>query len=200
MARPANPGFTPAQRGPRLGDERPTAKERDPVLTTIGWKTSDIRLTAAGTDMSAGNAAAYNFGVCDKDSVGAYLFSAQSAASATADPLGAQEWIYLDVREESAGVFKVDPQVHFDGLVASEDDTQDATNIAVAARQSDKDTPVFTTTNGDSQVSFSVTTATTAGTLNGLITPQGGDAETNSLVIVECRSTTTEVWTVQRLS
>jgi len=200
-------GRTPSHRGPMLGDgtggasERPrSARERDPVLETVGEKVSDIRLTAGGTDMSAGEAAAYNFGVCDKDSVGDYLFRAQSAASATADPLGAVEFAYVTVREQSAGVFKADLVLDYDGLVAAEDATQARTNIVAADVRSDSATPVFTTTDGDGDLTFTVTTATTAGTLNGLIAVQGGDAEANSLVIVECRAAATEVWSCERIS
>jgi hypothetical protein len=203
MAAPRNLGFTPSQRGPALGDERPASgRQRDPVLSTKGWKTSDIRLTAGGTDMSAGNAHVYNFGLVSQDSVGRYMLTAQSAASATADPLGAVEWIELEIREESAGVFKVDPVTDLSSLTADGDElaSDHRTNIAKAAFNTDADTPVFTTTDGDGDVGFTVTTATTAGTLNGIsgITIDGGAPDANHFCIVECRSTTTEVWSIER--
>lgn len=201
-----NTRYTPARRGPVLGDgaggtsERKASRQRDRVLEVVGHRTEDIRLTAGGTDVSAGESAVYDFGLVDKASVGRYLFKAQSAASATAEPFGAEEFIYIDVREESVGVFKADPPVLFDGLIASEDDTQDETNIAVAVRITDKDTPVFTTTNGDSDLAITVVTATTAATLEGLSPAIGGPLAVNHLALVETRSTTTEVWNVTRVS
>ena len=102
-----NTRYTPARRGPAIGDgaggssERKSARQRDRVLEVVGHRTEDIRLTAGGTDVSAGESAAYNFGLCDKASVGRYLFKAQSAASATAEPLGA------DVENPVGGFVKI---------------------------------------------------------------------------------------------
>jgi hypothetical protein len=201
-----NTRFTPARRGPDLGDgaggtsDRPAVRERDPVLRNVGWRTEDIRLTAGGTDMSAGNAAVYNFGQVDKMSVGRYLFRGQSAASATAEPLGAVEFHELEIREESAGVFKIDSVLDLEGLIAVGDDVQERTSQAASVYQTDKDTPVFTTTNGDSLITWSVLTSTTAATLAGLgATYIGGTPSAGDLVMVECRSTATEVWNVTRI-
>ncbi len=201
-----NTRYTPARRGPALSDgaggtsERRGARTQDRVLRVVGHRTEDIRLTAGGTDVSAGNSAAYNFGLVGKESVGRYMFMGQSAASATAEPLGAAEFHELEIREESAGVFKVDSVLDLEGLVAAGDATQERTSQVATAYLTDKDTPVFTTTNGDSDVVWTVFTATTAGTLNGLIAPIGGPFAANHFGIVETRSTTTEVWNVTRIS
>ncbi len=201
-----NTRYTPLRRGPLLADgaggtsERPASTERDRVLQVVGHRTEDIRLTGTGvdgTDMSAGEAAVYNFGPVDQASVGRYVFMAQSAASATAEPLGAIEYIVLEIREETAGVFKID-------RVGDLDNTPAAgiwTNMAVAVYQTDSDTPGFATTDGDDDVCFSVLTATPAGVLAGLgATYIGGTPTAGDLVIVECRSDTTEVWSVTRIS
>ncbi len=202
-------GNTPENRGIALRDgaggasERPSLTgTRDEVLQTVGAKTTEIRLTATGTDFSIGEFAGYNFGVVDKASIGRYLFKAQSAASPTADPLGAEEFIYLDVRQETAGLFKVDPENSFDALVVAEDETQDETNMATANRESDKDVPLFTTTTADGLLVFSVLTAASAVTVNAanlLGNLQGGAVEAGSLFMSEARAAVTEVWNVTRV-
>ena len=201
-----NTRYTPARRGPVLRDgtggssERPAGRQRDRVLEVVGHRTEDIRLTAGGTDISAGDAAVYDFGLCDKASVGRYLFTAQSAASATAEPFGAVEYHEIEIREESVGVFKADSVLAFDGLVALEDQDQEVTHQAASVYASDKDTPVFTTTDGDGLLTFTVFTATTAATLEALSPAIGGPLAANHFGIVEARSTTTEVWNVTRIS
>jgi len=193
-------GFTPDHRGPLLRDgaggtsERPAARQRDPVLENIGWVTKDIRLTAGGTDQSAGESAFYNFGRVDQDSIGRYLFKAQSAASATADPLGASEYITVEIRETTAGVFEVFNVTDLDNTPAA----GLWTNIAAADYLTDDDAVTFATTNGDGDVVFHVTDATSAGNLNT-------NNSTNTffvgdLVLVDTRSTTTEVWSCTRLT
>ncbi len=201
-------GHSPAASRPTLRDgaggtsERPSAQASDPILRTVGWRTSGIRLTAGGIDVSAGNSAVYNFGNVNSESVGRYYFSAQSAANALegTHPLGAVEYHHLEIREESAGLFKIDSVLPFDGLAALEDDVQEDTNQVATVYLTDKDTPVFTTTNGDSDVVWTVLTATTAATLDALADIQGGALKGGDLVLVETRSTTTEVWAAQRLS
>ena len=203
-----NTRYTPARRGPSLGDgaggtsERRSDRQRDRVLEVVGHRTEDIRLTAGGTDVSAGESHVYNFGLVDQRSVGRYMFMAQSAASASAEPLGAAEFHEVEIREETAGVFKVDSVLDLEGLAVVGDDVQERTSQAAAVYLTDKDTPVFTTTNGDSDVVWSITTAVTAATLNGItgITIEGGAPALNHFVIVETRSTTTEVWNVTRIS
>ena len=193
-------GFTPDHRGPLLRDgtggtsERPAARQRDPVLENVGWQTKDIRLTAGGTDQSAGNSAFYNFGQVDQASVGRYLFKAQSAASATADPLGASEYITLEIRETTAGVFEIFNVTDLDNTPAA----GLWTNMAAAVYLTDDDAVTFATTNGDSDVVFHVCDATSAANLN---TNNSTDTfSVGDLVIVEPRSTTTEVWSCTRLS
>jgi len=107
-----NTRFTPKRRGPTLSDgvggssERPSAKERDPVLRQVGWRTEDIRLTSTGTDVSAGEGSpVYDLGPADLLSVGRYLVARQAAASATAEPLGDFDYAVIDIIENTAGVF-----------------------------------------------------------------------------------------------
>lgn len=104
-------GNTPSSRGPRLGDgaggtsERPSLKEADVTMRDFGSLTSDVRLTATGTDVSAGEGDLYNFGQVTKASLGRYLAQSQAAASAEADALGAVAHCDFQINEASAGVF-----------------------------------------------------------------------------------------------
>lgn len=196
-----NTVFTPTRRGPSLRDgaggtsERHAARERDPVLRNVGAKTSDIRLTATGTDQSSGAGAMYNFGRVDHGSVGRYQMSAQSATG-TGEPLGAVEFLEVDILETTAGVFDVTRVVQLEGLAGPQDASQTRTNIADAVLNMAGGTD-FDGAAGDSDVSILVVDATQATDLvaNGYTGVNAGD-----LIILECRSTTQEVWTVYRVN
>lgn len=141
MAFPRNLGFTPDQRGPALGDERPHsgARQRSPVLEHAGYKEANIRLTPTSTDVSTGTPAVtglYDFGAVDQQCIGRYIGQYQDAASATADGLGAIISCEFDIREQTAGVFQAVVITDLEGGTATSDadDSRqtDATLTAVA--------------------------------------------------------------------
>lgn len=161
-------GRTPDHRGPKLGDgaggtsERPAAKEVDPVIRDAGGLVTDIRLTPAGTDVSAGQGDLYDLGAASKLSIGRYTIVRQGAASPTADPLGALTYLDFDIYENTAGVFVAvsSPMFETEGGTATDDaaDTDvratDATMVAVAdatldGTGSDSRATVFVATAAD---------------------------------------------------
>ena len=195
-----NTVFTPARRGPSLTDgaggtsERASAKASDPVLRNVGHKTEDIRLTGV-VDQSAGNSGFYNFGQVTRQSVGRYLFEAQTAAG-TAEPLGAIEHVYAEVIEATAGVFTLDRAFQLEGLVAAQDATQHVTSILAAVLNMDVQAVDFDGAGGDSDVSIIICTATQATDLSA----NGYACSTGDMVILEARATAQEVWKVTRVS
>ncbi len=201
-----NTVFTPARRGPALQDgtggasDRKSTREPDPVLRNVGHRTEDIRLTPTGTDTSAGEGALYNFGAPDINSVGRYRMALQPAASATAEPLGAMNYIEFEIREQTAGVFNVDFRRHFDALVVAEDQTQEMSDLVAATLLSDADTPDFSAANADSATSVFVATAAqvtdlaAAGLAQG-VTPVAGD-----LCVYDARAASTRVYSCTRIA
>ncbi len=141
--------FTPAQRGPALGDERvfSGARERDPVLREVGHTTENIRTTGV-VDVTAGNSGFYDFGAVDQKSIGRYNVRSQEAASVTADGLGTYLWIQFDIHEETAGVFEAVAADEPGGVLWR----SSATMAAVADAALDGSTP-------DAEVTFFVATA-----------------------------------------
>lgn len=153
-----NTRFTPARRGPSLGDgaggtsERPAARERDPVLRDVGHKTEDIRLIPAGTDVSAGNGVFYDVGKVDQLSVGRYRVTRQTAASATAEPLSDYAFCDFDIIESTAGVFTavVTSITTTDGATLQEDATITAVaDAALDGAGSDSRATIFVATSAD---------------------------------------------------
>lgn len=196
-----NTAFTPARRGPFLRDgaggtsERVSAREVDPVLRNVGHLTEDIRLTAAGTDQDGGDGVFYNFGKPTRQSVGRYLFKAQSATGA-GEPLGAFEMVEAEIREATAGVFVIDRVDQLEGLIAAQDATQTRTNLDDDDLDMDTDAVSYATTGGDGNVGIIVVTAQQETDLvaSGYAVAQG------DLIILEVRSTTQEVWSCYRMS
>jgi hypothetical protein len=163
-----NTRFTPGRRGPDLSDgaggtsDRPVSRTSDPVLRDVGHKTEMIRLIPAGTDVSAGEGVFYDVGKVDKLSVGRYRLTRQTAASATAEPLGDFAYLDFDIYENTAGVFVAvtSPMFETEGGTATNDaadtDVQatDATLVAVAdatldGAGSDSRVTVFVATAAD---------------------------------------------------
>lgn len=205
-----NTVFTPARRGPTLADaaggtsERVSSRERDPVLRNRGWKTQDIRLTAGGTDASAGHAALYNLGAPDVLSVGRYLITQQGAASATAEPLGAITYFEAEVREQTAGVFVVDYVQHRYSLVTTvvEDTLQDMSNTVTANRTADVDAPDFDSNDADVDSVFAIFIA--AGTqvteLTTATLTQGSVPALGDMCLYDTLGASTRVYTIERMS
>lgn len=159
-----NTRFTPLRRGPILSDglggtsERPAARVEDPVLRVVGHRTEDIRLTPTGTDVTGGEGKLYDFGAPDKLSVGRYLLTRQGAASATAEPLGAVEYVEFEIFENTAGVFQAVTILSDEGGTATNDaddpSASDTTMTAVAdaaldGATSDSRATVFVATAAD---------------------------------------------------
>ena len=197
-----NTVFTPARRGPALTDgaggtsERAgTGKQNDPVLRNVGHKTEDIRLLGV-VDQSAGTSGFYNLGQVTRQSVGRYRFEAQTAASATTEPLGAIEHVEAEIIEASAGVFTIDRCFQLEGLVAAQDATQHVTSILAAVLNMDVQAVDFDGAGGDSDVSIVIATSTQATDLSA----NGYATSTGDLVMLEARGTALEVWKVTRLS
>lgn len=200
-----NTRFTPARRGPSLGDatggtsERPASRTEDPVQRNVGWRTEDVRLTAGGTDADGGHSALYNLGPAGKKSVGIYRVTSQGAASATAEPLGAITWARFEVREQTAGVFNVAWTYGYDGLIAAEDATQDESNIPVANRKDDADALDWSASaSADDAVAIIVVTSTQATDIAAAGLTQGIAPSAGDLCLVDTRGASTRVYTITR--
>lgn len=199
-----NTRFTPKRRGPYLGDgaggtsERKAARERDPVLREVGWRTEDIRLTPDGTDVTAAGKSSwiYDFGPVDQMSVGRYLITRQGAASPTAEPLGAMAWAIFDIVEASAGVFTAVTPTEAEGGNASDDaaDTQaspSAAMIAVADATLDG-------SGSDSRATITVVTSADVTDASNWTTPTV--LNQGHLILIDAVAAATHVFTVTRLS
>ena len=201
-----NTRYTPRRRGPKLGDalggtsERPAARERDRVLRVPGHRTEDIRLTPAGTDVTAGDEAKwYDVGNVDKLSVGRYRLTSQTAASATAEPLSDYAYLDFDIYEETAGVFVAvtSPIFSTEGGTATSDaddtDVQatDATLIAVADAALDG-------AGSDSRVTVFVATA--ADVTDAAAWTAAAVLVQGNLYVLDAEEADDHVFTLQRLT
>lgn len=192
-------GHTPNERGPRLGDgaggtsERPSLKEADPVMRSKGYETTDIRLTATGTDVSAGEGDLYNFGLCNPESVGRYTAIHQGAASATADPLGTVAHCDFMLSESTAGVFIVAPVSDLEGGTATDDANDTRQSAATYTAVTDPD---VSGAGSDSRATLFVARSdeVTDMPAAGYATPAVGD-----LVLLDATSAATRVHTVRRV-
>ena len=196
-----NTVFTPARRGPSLPDgaggtsDRASSREVDPVLRNVGHLTEDIRLTAAGTDQDGGDGVFYNFGAPNRQSVGRYLFKAQSSTGA-GEPLGIVEMVEAEIREESAGVFVIDRVRQLEGLAAAQDATQTRTDIDDDDLDMDTDAVDYATTGGDGNVGIIIVTAQQETDL----VASGYAVSEGDMIILEVRGTQQEVWSCYRMS
>lgn len=196
-----NTRYTPARRGPELSDglggssERPSARTEDRVLRVVGHRTEDIRLTPAGTDVSAGEGALYDVGLVGRLAVGRYLLTRQGAASATAEPLGAVEHVEFQIFENTAGVFQAVTVTSDEGGTAGSDaddpSASDATMAAVADAALDG-------AGSDSRATVFVATAadvTDAGNWSAAAVLEQGH-----LYVLDAVAAATHVFTITRLT
>ena len=200
--------FTPSRRGPALPDaaggtsERPVARTQDPVMRVVGAVTKEIRLTPTGTDADAGEGASYVLGQAGAGAVGRYRVSRQGAASATAKPLGAVTWMEFEVREDTAGVYKVDWASQYDGLVAIEDTVSNVGHGALdATLLGDADTLDFSASaSADSALAVIILTSTQATDLLAAGVADGTVGVEGDLIMYDTSSAATKVYTVTRVT
>lgn len=188
-------GFTPSQRGPALGDERPNdgARTASPVLRNVSYKETDIRLTPAGTDVSAGEGDLYDFGPVNKDSIGRYVASYQDAASATADGLGAVIAMEFNIQEASAGVFTATMVSDLEGGTATDDaDDNRQTNATLQALAD----AALDGAGPDSQATYFVATA--ADVTDAAAWTAAAVLVLGNLYVLDAHAATTRVHEVQR--
>lgn len=88
-----------------LRDTERRSSIRDWVLDVRG-AVSEIDLTSAGDDVSAGEAALYDFGLVRPDRIGRFNLRMQALSGSPLRGIGSLAHLDFDVQETSAGVFK----------------------------------------------------------------------------------------------
>jgi hypothetical protein len=195
-----NTRFTPQRRGPFLKDgtggtsERKAARQRDPVLQVPGHKTEDIRLTPAGTDVSAGEGDFYDVGNVDLMSVGTYKLVRQDAASATAEPLGDFDYLIFNIYENTAGVFVAEVQSETEGGTA----TNDAADSHVTGPLTAVADAGLDGAGSDSRITVFVATA--ADVTDAAAWTAAATLTQGNLYILDAEAAATHVCTLQRIA
>lgn len=193
-------GFTPNQRGPKLGDaaggtsERPAAQEVDPVLRNPGWVTKDIRLTPTGTDVTTSVGALYDFGKVDSLAIGQYMLTWQGAATATAVGLGTVGHMEFFVKEETAAVFQAVHRMDKEG--GSADADADDPSYDVAATLQALADAALDGAGCDSKATVFVATATDV--INAAAWTTAVTLVAGHLYLLDALAAATHVFSVQR--
>jgi len=154
-----------------------------------------IRLLPGGADVSGGDAHVYDFGGCDKMSVGRYRLTRQTAASTTAEPLSDYTHCEFDIIEVTAGVFTATVTLTIDDndpdIVSAQTNGTILTAVDpdIAGATSDTRATVFVAD------AAAVTELAAAGVESGSAVIAVGD-----LVLMDAEEASNHVFTMRRLS
>lgn len=190
MARPYQ--TSPAERLESGSVLRPRGANDAVLRGPIGHTTGNIRLTP--TAATVAGSASYNFGKMDDRAIGSYRLEWQGAASATAEALGAINYVEFCIYENTAGVYlaKILQVGDADGgLTASGHMRTDATLALIPATSA---TAVANATIALLVIDSTAKTALDAVTLQPVTTAVG------DLVLNDASAASTRVFSLTRIS
>lgn len=167
----------------------------DPVLRgVIGHTTGDIRLTPTANTIVG--SAAYNFGRLDDRAIGTYRLEWQSAASPSAEPLGAISRMEFTIYENAPGVYLA----KINRTAAVENPGTESTAFASHSHNiDDSGETVSATAIADDTLSLLVMDSAAITAYAGVATAEVA-AAVGDLMLVDASATGTRVYSLTRLS